>query len=165
MGWQKWSWCSRCGCGPTSGAGGSTSSVGGSTSGVGGSTSGVGGPTREGPPAPVFTRSPWARALNPLQERMALAAPPSAAGLELRDFLLEAEQTLQVMWDLVSVYAACPSSWSYTGCTQKELKQDVQSVPARSLPSLAVSTVGQAHPPTPPAASRGLWKTLPTGED
>ena len=31
---------------------------------------------------------------------MALAAPPSAAGLELRDFLLEAEQTLQVMWDL-----------------------------------------------------------------
>ena len=38
-------------------------------------------PVWEGPPAPVFTRSPWARALNPLQERMALAAPPSAAGL------------------------------------------------------------------------------------
>lgn len=58
-----------------------------------------------------------------------------------------------------------PSSWSYTDCTLKELKQDVQCVPVRSLPSLAVSAAGHAHPPTSPAASRGLWKIVPTGED
>lgn len=48
-------------------------------------------------------------ALSPLRERMALAAPPSAAGLELGDFLREAEQTLQVTRALGCVCAAVPA--------------------------------------------------------
>ena len=118
-----------------------------------GPTPGLGGPAR-----PCPHRVSLGLALGPLRERMALAAPPSAADLELGDFRREAEQMLQATRALGCLRRR-PSPWSHTGCSLEEL-----TCAPQSLPSLAGSAAGQARPPTLPAASWRLWKTVPTGE-
>ena len=119
-----------------------------------GPTPGLGGPA-----CPCPHRVSLGLALGPLRERMALAALPSAADLELAR--LSAGGRADATGD--SGLGVClrrrPSPWSHTGCTLEELTRAPQS-----LPSLAGSAAGQARPPTLPAASWRLWKTVPTGE-